>query len=63
MLRILIDRTGRTRHIILVHRTGNRLLDKAALEMAQRADPFPPISEDDPRQELEFMVPVAFALH
>ncbi len=63
MLRILIDRTGRTRQVSLAQRTGNRLLDKAALEMAQRADPFPPIPENDPRRELEFMVPVAFVLH
>nr|ACZ28652.1 TonB-like protein [uncultured organism] len=62
MLRILIDRTGRTQQIVLEQRTGNRLLDRAALEMAQRADPFPPIPENDPRRELEFIVPVAFVL-
>jgi len=62
MLRILIDRTGQTQLVILEQRTGNRLLDKAALEMAQRADPFPPLPENDPRQQLEFMVPVVFAL-
>lgn len=62
MLRILIDRTGRTRHVTLQQRTGNRLLDKAALEMAQRADPFPPMPENDPRRQLEFSVPVAFVL-
>lgn len=63
MLRILIDRAGRTQQITLEQRTGNRLLDKAALEMARRADPFPPIPENDPRRELEFIVPVEFALH
>jgi protein TonB len=63
MLRILIDRTGRTQQVTLEQRTGNRLLDKAALEMAQRADPFPPIPENDPRRELVFIVPVAFVLH
>ena len=62
MLRILIDRTGRTQQISLEQRTGNRLLDQAALEMAQRADPFPPLPENDPRRELEFIVPVAFVL-
>jgi len=61
-LRILIDRTGRTRQVSLEQRTGNRLLDKAALEMAQRANPFPPMPTDDPRRELEFIVPVAFVL-
>ncbi len=62
ILRILIDRTGRIQHMILEKRTGNRLLDKAALEMAQRADPFPPIPENDLRRELEFIVPVVFML-
>lgn len=62
MLRILIDRSGRIQHVTLKKRTGNRLLDKAALEMAQRADPFPPIPENDLRQELEFIVPVVFML-
>ena len=62
ILRIVIDRAGRARQIALERRTGNRLLDKAALEMAQRADPFPPIPDKDPRRELEFVVPVAFVL-
>ncbi len=61
-LRILIDRTGRIQHVTLEQRTGNRLLDKAALKMAERADPFPPMPENDPRQELAFIVPVLFAL-
>jgi protein TonB len=63
MLRILIDRAGRTQQVTLEQRTGNRLLDKAALEMARRADPFPPMPDSDPRRELEFIVPVAFLLH
>ena len=62
MLRILIDRTGQTQQVNLAQRTGNRLLDKAALEMAQRANPFPPMPDNDPRGKLEFMVPVAFML-
>ena len=62
LLRIVIDRTGRTRQIKLEQHTGNRLLDKAVLEMVERANPFPPMPDDDPRQELEFIVPVAFVL-
>ncbi len=61
-LRILIDRTGAVQRIELEQRTGNRLLDKAALEMAAQADPFPPMPKNDPRQELEFIVPILFAL-
>ncbi|NOY63247.1 MAG: TonB family protein [Gammaproteobacteria bacterium] len=62
MLRIRIDRSGRTQQVTLQQRTGNRLLDRAALEMARRADPFPAMPENDPRQGLEFVVPVVFAL-
>lgn len=63
MLRILINRTGRTQQVTLMQPTGNRLLDKATLEMVRRADPFPPMPENDPRRELEFIVPVAFVLN
>ncbi|MCF6217680.1 MAG: energy transducer TonB [Gammaproteobacteria bacterium] len=61
-LRILIDRNGQTKSVTLEQRSGNRLLDKAALKMAERANPFPPIPENDPRQKVEFIVPVLFAL-
>ncbi len=61
-LRISINRRGQTQQISLEQHTGNRLLDKAALEMAKRANPFPPMPENDPRQALEFVVPVVFAL-
>jgi len=62
VLRIVIDRSGQTQQVSLAQRTGNRLLDKAALEMAQRANPFPPMPENDLRAQLEFVVPVAFLL-
>jgi len=61
-LRILIDRTGQTQKITLEKPTGNRLLDQAALNMAKRANPFPPMPNNDPRKTLEFIVPVVFAL-
>jgi periplasmic protein TonB len=62
VLRILINRAGQTQQVTLERGTGNRLLDKAALEMAQRANPFPAMPDNDPRRGLEFMVPVVFAL-
>ena len=62
LLRILIDRTGQIKDVTLEQRTGNRLLDRAALEMARRADPFPPMPAHDPRQALEFIIPVMFTL-
>ncbi len=61
-LRIRIDRAGRAQDIRLERTTGNRLLDRAALEIARRADPFPIMPEKDSRRELEFIVPVAFVL-
>ncbi len=63
MLRIRIDRSGQVLQSSLEKRTGNRFLDKAALEMAQRANPFPPMPDNDPRAELEFRVPVMFQLN
>jgi len=61
-LRIRIDRSGRAQDIQVERTTGNRLLDRAALEIARRADPFPVMPEQDSRRELEFIVPVAFVL-
>jgi periplasmic protein TonB len=62
VLRILINHNGQVQRVSLAQATGNRLLDKAALDMAHRADPFPPMADNDPRQQLDFMVPVAFLL-
>ena len=61
-LLIRIDRSGQTMHVSLAERTGSRLLDKAALEMVKRANPFPSMAQNDPRLSLEFIVPVAFLL-
>ncbi len=61
-LRILINSKGQLQNVTLDQTTGNRLLDKAALQMVHRADPFPPMPESDARHELEFIVPVVFAL-
>ncbi|HEB63614.1 MAG TPA: energy transducer TonB [Gammaproteobacteria bacterium] len=63
VLRISIDRMGQIQQISLEQSTGNRLLDKAALEMAEEANPFPAMSKNDPRQSLEFFAPVVFVLH
>ena len=59
-LRIRIDGEGRAVALELERSTGNRLLDRAALDMARRAAPYPPPPEAD--GELEFVVPVVFAL-
>ncbi len=62
MVRILIDRDGRVQQVALAQPTGNRLLDRAVIDMAHRASPFPPMPTDDLRPELAFVVPVVFAL-
>jgi len=62
LLRIIIDRLGEIQQISLAKRSGNRLLDKSAIAMAQRANPFPPMLENDLRAQLEFVVPVDFSL-
>ncbi len=59
-LRIRIDGEGKTVTLELERSTGNRLLDRAALDMARRAAPYPPPPKAD--GELEFVVPVVFAL-
>lgn len=61
-LRITIDRNGQTQTVSLAQATGNRLLDKAALDMVKRANPFPPMPKGDPRQTMEFIIPVVYAL-
>ena len=61
-LRIVIDRSGRMLQVGLAQASGSRLLDKTALAMARRANPFPPMPEHDARERMEFVVPVAFVL-
>lgn len=62
VLRIRIDRSGNLLHVSLEQPTGNRLLDKAALAMAKRANPFPVASDHPAPEELELLVPVGFIL-
>ena len=62
VLRIRIDRFGQMQQVTLEQPTGNRLLDKAMLKMAEQANPFPAMEESDPRQSLEFFAPVEFSL-
>ncbi|MBN4054598.1 energy transducer TonB [Nitrospira defluvii] len=62
LLRIRIDRAGQTQFVALERGTGHRLLDRAALDMVHRANPFPSIPKNDSREEIEFIVPLAFIL-
>ncbi len=63
-VRIRIDRRGNVQYRIIERRTGYQLLDKAALDMVQAANPVPAVPADYPRQGelLEFVIPVSFKL-
>ncbi len=64
VVRIRIDRRGNIQYRILEKRTGYQQLDRAILEMVQKANPVPPVPENYPRsgEILEFLVPVSFRL-
>jgi len=62
LLRIRLDPTGQTESVKLEESTGNRLLDRATLDMAKRANPFPAMPENMTGLGREFIVPVAFVL-
>lgn len=62
-IRIRIDRAGRVLFTSLERSSGNVELDKAALDMARKASPVPPVPDDYPRDSLlEFLIPIAFQL-
>lgn len=64
LLRIRIDRQGSIRFYQVEQSTGDKRLDKAAIEMIQRANPVPAVPQDYPMQGalMEFLVPVNFSL-
>lgn len=63
VVRIRVDRQGNILYYILDHSTGSEILDRAAIEMTQRANPVPPMPSDFPSGETaEFLVPITFNL-
>jgi TonB family protein len=63
IIRLRIDRAGNIQQISLHQSAGNPLLDRAALQMAQKANPVPAVpSNYPPGDVLEFLVPVSFKL-
>jgi len=61
IVRIRINRQGHVLFSKLEMRTGNKLLDQAALDMIRRADPVPPIPNAyGSGQHFEFQIPVIF---
>jgi protein TonB len=63
MIRIQIDRRGNIRYSRLEGSTGNEELDRAALDMARRANPVPAVPDNYPEGEMfGFLIPVNFNL-
>ena len=63
VVRIRIDRSGTIRYRILEHSTGSPALDRAAIDMVNRANPVPAVPNDYPKDDLiEFLIPVNFTL-
>jgi protein TonB len=59
---LTLDRSGRLLGLELTHASGHELLDRAALEMARRAAPFPPPQLPPGIEKATFIVPVQFHL-
>lgn len=64
VVRIRLDQRGQVHYRILTEHTPYPILDKAVLDAARRANPFPPIPQGYPTKDgfAEFMIPVAFTL-
>ena len=60
MLYFVIDRQGRMLESRVEESSGRALLDRAALDMLQRATPLPALPEDMPQARVEMLVPVQF---
>lgn len=55
-----IDREGNVSNLVLETPSGYPLLDREAMEMIERSDPFPIMPADMSREKLELRIPVTF---
>ena len=62
LIRMILDRTGNVLKWQLENGSGSTALDKAAIQMIQRASPFPAFPDDLSDDTLEMVVPVEFSL-
>lgn len=61
LLRVRMDRSGNVKLFIVDRSSGHDVLDQAALQMVNRANPFPAPPENYPGGALlEFLIPVTF---
>ena len=62
VIRIIVDRSGRVRLSALESGSRNNMLDREALAMVDRANPFPAPPGEVPGETLEYLIPVRFDL-
>ena len=63
IVRFVIDRAGKVLSIRLEQGSGHHVLDREAVEMIERADPFPVMPAEMIASELELRVPIVFEIH
>ena len=61
-IQVTIDKNGAVIDKKITQRSGSRTLDRAALKMVGKAQPFPSIPEELGEEQFEFEVPLNFAL-
>lgn len=61
-LLVVIGRDGRLISVTISGTSGMEILDRAALSMAERASPFPPLPEEHGAESLAAAVPISFSL-
>jgi periplasmic protein TonB len=62
MVRFVLDRDGSLLASELIDSSGHALLDRAALELLDRAAPFPPLPSGSGLDEVELVLPIDYRL-
>lgn len=62
LLRLTLDRNGNVLAATLERSSGSALLDREALSMVERAQPFPAFPDYVVEESLEYLIPIVFVL-
>ena len=62
VVRFVIDRNGAVLSIVLEKPSGHAILDREAVEMIERAEPFPTMPGEMSGEVLELRVPIAYKI-